>query len=181
MRGKREARNDEPTPKVRATVSPNAADVSGLDEPARSKSSRSFRLSMESSQRLRLSQSQSHSLTLRHTCVAYGCKHTTRQTANGGAWASNTNGSPPYKLHLLSARPPAPHITVHGHRTTTVLPQQITQTIVCPPLSASFRAFKPLKPGSSLFLSAPASSSALATCSWPLWAASIKGVHPALV
>ena len=54
------------TPKVRATVSPNAADVSGLDEPARSKSSRSFRLSMESSQRLRLS--QSIALTLRRTC-----------------------------------------------------------------------------------------------------------------
>ena len=57
MRGKREARNDEPTPKVRATVSPNAAGVSGLDEPAPSKDSRSFQLSMESIQRLRLSQS----------------------------------------------------------------------------------------------------------------------------
>ena len=51
MRGKREARNDEPTPKVRAPVSPNAAGVSGLDEPFPLKDSRSFRLSMESIQR----------------------------------------------------------------------------------------------------------------------------------
>ena len=55
-------------PRFRATVSPNAAGVSEVDEPTRSKSSRSFCLSMQSIQRPRLS--QSIALTLRRTCVA---------------------------------------------------------------------------------------------------------------
>ena len=183
MRGKREARNDEPTPKVRATVSPQTLrtfqDLTNL-QPAPSKSSRSFRLSMESSQRLRLSQSQSPSpfATSPVSHMAVSIRLAKPQTAVPGPRTRTAHLPTSYICSVLVPRHRTSRFTV-----TALLQCHLSksQTIVCPPLSASFRAFKPLKPGSSLFRSAPASSSTLATCSWPCRAASIKAVRPSLV